>query len=115
MKVIHDVIAVKRRKAHSRFEIVGHKEHVGEIVAVGPGTHTKVNGKDHFKPTTLQVGEHVMFSHRAGMEREVEGETILFMREGDVLCVVDPSEVDMTENAADEKRECVAKVKVGGL
>lgn len=111
MKVINDIIAVKRRKANTRFEIVGHKEHIGEVIAVGPGVYTKVGGKDHFKPTTLQVGEHIMFSHRAGMEREVEGQDVLFMREDDVLCVLDPQSVEMTDNAAQEAREVVATIR----
>lgn len=116
MKVINDIVAVRRRKANTRFEIVGHKEHIGEVIAVGPGIYTKLNGKDHFKPTSLNVGDSIMFSHRAGMETEVEGESVLFMREADVLCVLDPESVEMTDNAADETdRECVGKVKFGGV
>lgn len=113
MKVINDVVAVRRRSANTVIEIVGHKEHIGEVVAVGPGKYSKQGGKDIFVPTSVKEGEHVMFSWRAGMEREVEGETILFMRENDILCVLDPSEVTMTDNAAEETgRDCVGEFQI---
>lgn len=107
MKLLHDVIAVKRRKANTVIELVGHEEHIGEVVAVGPGRLLKRNGKEILQPMTLEVGEHIMFSHRAGMEREIDGEMVLFMREQDVLCVLDPDQVKTTDSAQDEARECV--------
>lgn len=111
MKLLNDIIAVKRSKPNTVIELTDHKEHIGEVVGVGPGSYLKRNGKEYFIATTLEVGEHVLFSHRAGMERDINGETLLFMHEKDVLCVVDPKEVGLTDNAADEKgRECVGKI-----
>ena len=115
MKLLNDIIAVKRRKANTLIDLPDHKEHIGEVVGVGPGTWLKRGGKDYFLAMTLSVGDHVMFSHRAGMEREINGEQLLFMHEKDVLCVVDPEEIKVTDNAADEKRVTVGKIDKNGL
>lgn len=113
MKVLNDVIAVKRREANTLIHMVDHKEHIGEVIAVGPGKTRVVKDKTVFIPNTLEVGDNIMFSFRAGMETDVNGDQVLFMREADVLCVLDPNEVTMTDNAAEEKnRECVGVISV---
>ena len=115
MKALNDIIIVKRRKANSVIELVGHLEHIGEVLAVGPGKIIEINGHERLIKNTLEVGQHVMFSHRAGMETEVDGQDVLIMREADVLCIVDPDEIKMTDNAADEKRDVVGVFDVGGV
>lgn len=52
----------------------------GTVVAVGPGT------KDH--PTTLQVGDVVLYGKYSGTELKHEGTDYLIMRESDVLAVI---------------------------
>ena len=115
MKALNDIIIVKRRKANSMIEIVGHKEHIGEVLAVGPGKITEVNGREILQKNTLEVGDHIMFSHRAGMETNIEGRDLLVMRESDVLCIVDPDEIKLTDNAADETRDVVGVFDIGGV
>lgn len=115
MRALNDVIIVKRRESNTLIEIVGHKEHIGEVVAVGPGKIVESGGEDILIKNTLEVGQHVMFSHRAGMETNVEGEDVLIMRESDVLCIVDPDEIEITDNAADESRDVVGVFDVGGV
>ncbi len=52
----------------------------GTVVAVGPGK------KD--EPTTVKVGESVLYGKYAGTEINVEGQDYLIMRESDLLAVV---------------------------
>ena len=52
----------------------------GTVVAVGPGK------KD--EPTTVKVGETVLYGKYAGTEINIEGGDYLIMRESDLLAVV---------------------------
>lgn len=52
----------------------------GIVVAVGPGK------KD--EPTTVKVGDKVLYGKYAGTEIAVEGSDYLIMRESDLLAVV---------------------------
>lgn len=52
----------------------------GTVVAVGPGK------KD--EPTTVKVGETVLYGKYSGTEIAVEGGDYLIMRESDILAVV---------------------------
>ena len=52
----------------------------GTVVAVGPGK------KD--EPTSVKVGETVLYGKYAGTEITIEGGEYLIMRESDILAVV---------------------------
>ena len=52
----------------------------GTVVAVGPGK------KD--EPTSVKVGETVLYGKYAGTEINIEGGEYLIMRESDILAVV---------------------------
>jgi len=52
----------------------------GVVVAVGPGK------KD--EPTTVKVGEAVLYGKYAGTEINVEGKDYLIMRESDLFAIV---------------------------
>jgi chaperonin GroES len=52
----------------------------GTVVAVGPGT------KDD--PTTLKVGDVVLYGKYSGTEIQVDGKDLLIMRESDVLATI---------------------------
>ena len=52
----------------------------GTVVAVGPGK------KD--EPTTVKVGESVLYGKYAGTEINIEGSDYLIMRESDLLAIV---------------------------
>ena len=56
------------------------KPQKGTVVAVGPGK------KD--EPTTVQVGQHVLYGKYAGTEVTVEGKNYLILRESDLYAVV---------------------------
>lgn len=56
------------------------KPQKGEVVAVGPGK------KD--EPTTVSVGDTVLYGKYSGTEITVEGADYLIMRESDILAIV---------------------------
>lgn len=57
----------------------------GEVVAVGEG-YTKGDGTK--VALTVKEGDKVIFSSYAGEEIEVGDETLLLLREGDILCTL---------------------------
>lgn len=68
---------------------------IGKVVAVGPGVRTALGV---FIPTTVQVGDHVLFGKYSGVEtpREFfshEGNDVTIMREEEIFGVLDPSVV----------------------
>lgn len=61
------------------------KQQVGEIVSVGPGrTESGI-----LVPMSLRVGDKVLFGKYSGTEMEVDGESVLILRESDVMAVVE--------------------------
>jgi chaperonin GroES len=62
------------------------KPQEGKVVAVGPG---KTNDDGNTVPLSVKKGDKVLFSKYAGTEINVEGEEHLFIREEDVLAVLE--------------------------
>ncbi|MBK8350574.1 MAG: co-chaperone GroES [Saprospirales bacterium] len=56
------------------------KPQKGEVVAVGPG---KVD-----EPTTVKVGDTVLYGKYSGTEISIDGTDYLIMRESDILAIV---------------------------
>jgi len=56
------------------------KPQQGKVVAVGKGT------KD--EPTTVKVGDTVLYGKYAGTELKLEGGDYIIMRESDILAIV---------------------------
>ena len=56
------------------------KPQKGEVVAVGPG---KVD-----EPTTVKVGDTVLYGKCSGTEISIDGSDYLIMRESDILAIV---------------------------
>ncbi len=56
------------------------KPQKGKVVAVGPGK------KD--EPTTLTVGDTVLYGKYSGTEINIEGIDYLIMRESDILAII---------------------------
>jgi len=56
------------------------KPQKGKVVAVGKGT------KD--EPTTLKVGETVLYGKYAGTELKFDGKDYIIMRESDILAII---------------------------
>ena len=56
------------------------KPTTGEVIAVGPGM------KDY--PTKVKVGDKVKYSKNCGSDIDLNGETHLIVREGDIWCIL---------------------------
>jgi chaperonin GroES len=60
------------------------KPQQGEIVAVGPGRWEE--GKR--VPMEVKAGDRVLYGKYSGSEVTIDGETVLILRESDVLAVI---------------------------
>ena len=61
------------------------KPQEGKVVAVGPGKRDE-SGKR--VPLEVKKGDRILFSKYAGTEIKVDGEEHIFMREDDILAVL---------------------------
>lgn len=61
------------------------KPQQGEVIAVGPG---KFDDKGNRVPMDVAVGNKVLYGKYSGTEVTIEGETLLILRESDVLAIV---------------------------
>jgi len=100
IRPLHDRLVVRRIEAEttSRGGILipdnaKEKPSQGEVVAVGDGV-TLDNGE--LRPLAVKVGDRVLFGKYTGSEVKLSGETLLVMRESDVLAVI--------ENAGNEEK-----------
>jgi chaperonin GroES len=56
------------------------KPHRGKVLAVGPGK------KD--EPTTVKVGDTVLYGKYSGTEIQIDGKDYLIMKESDIFAIV---------------------------
>lgn len=101
IKPIDDIVIIEAEKGYQGLiQVAGHQEHVGRVLAVGPGKWRKAADGSMFRsPVDVQPGDRVLFSHRAGMDEKVDGKPVLVMREGDIMGVLDEdADVGLTES-----------------
>jgi len=84
---LHDRVVVRPNPAEEKTasgiiipDTAKEKPMRGTVVAVGPGKPDE--------PTTVKVGDVVLYGKYAGTEINVDGEDLLIMRESDILAVV---------------------------
>lgn len=58
---------------------------IGTVVVAGPGLPTE-KGRS---PMSVKVGDKIIFAKHTGVEREIQGEVLVFMRDDDVLGVIE--------------------------
>lgn len=87
IKPLHDRVLVEPAAAEETTaggiiipDTAKEKPQKGTIVAVGPGK------KD--EPTTVSIGDNVLYGKYSGTELQVEGKDYLMMRESDILAIV---------------------------
>ena len=61
------------------------KPNQGLVLAVGPGHRSK---KGRLRPLDVKKGDHVMFAAFAGSEVQMDGDTLLLLREEEVIAVL---------------------------
>jgi chaperonin GroES len=90
---LHDRVVVKPTEQETKTaggiiipDTAKEKPMQGEVVAVGPGARG-----DDGKVTALDVkaGDKVLYGKWSGTEVKIEGETLLIMRESDLLGVLE--------------------------
>jgi chaperonin GroES len=62
------------------------KPQQGEVVAAGPGKFDEKGGTRI--PMDVSVGDTVLYGKYSGTEITIDGETLLILRESDVLAIV---------------------------
>lgn len=94
---LHDRIVVRRDTPETMSKggiFLPHKardpQRAGEVLAVGPGV---VGPAGAIIPMSLKAGDKVIFGEYVGTAVEIDGEKYQIMREGDVVCVIDPEAV----------------------
>lgn len=93
IRPLHDRVIV-RRKEEERMSAGGivipdsatEKPIQGEVVAVGKG---KILENGEVRPLDVKAGDVVLFGKYAGTEVKVDGETLLVMREEDLMGVIE--------------------------
>jgi chaperonin GroES len=92
VKPLHDRIIVRKVKTKEKTtggiyipEDVKDSMPEGTIVSVGPGNVRYTDGI--LRPLSLKVDDIVIFSEYAGTEINVDGESLLIMREDDILAI----------------------------
>ncbi len=61
------------------------KPQEGEVIAVGPG---RLNDKGDRVPLEVKKGDKILFGKYSGTEVTVAGDSLLIMRESDILAVL---------------------------
>ena len=84
---LHDRVIVKPAPAEEKSaggiiipDTAKEKPQKGEVIAAGPGK------KD--EPTTVKVGDTVLYGKYSGTEIAIDGQDYLIMRESDILAIV---------------------------
>lgn len=93
VRPLHDHIVVKTEKEETRTksgivipDTVKEKPEQGKVIAVGPG---EVLSSGQRSPMSVKVGDTVLFKKYSPDEIKVGDETVLVIREKDVLAVIE--------------------------
>ena len=102
LRMLHDRIAVIEDEPDTKLpcglflpELAQRRKRSGVVVAVGPGY---TDNKGRFVPTTVKVGDRVVFGSYAGATIKLGLNTYKIMRESDLACVItdDNASIDAT-------------------
>lgn len=101
LKPLYDRLVVRRLEAETTTKSgiiipdkASEKPTQGEVVAIGDGV---VSDAGERRQLSVKVGDRVLFGQYAGSEIKVDGETLLVMKESDVLAII---ENDIAEEKA---------------
>ena len=92
IRPLHDRVLVRRDEAEEKtaggIVLPGAKEkpEMGKILAVGKG---KILENGQVRALDVKVGDKVLFGKYSGTEVKIDGETLLMMREEDLMGVVE--------------------------
>ncbi|OGH00922.1 MAG: co-chaperone GroES [Candidatus Lambdaproteobacteria bacterium RIFOXYD1_FULL_56_27] len=93
IRPLHDRVIVKRKEAENKTasgiiipDTAKEKPQEGEVIAVGKGVR-KDDGS--FAALDVKKGDKVLFGKYSGTEIKLDGETLLMMKEEDILGVIE--------------------------
>ncbi|BBB22680.1 chaperonin GroES [Abyssogena phaseoliformis symbiont OG214] len=93
IRPLHDRVIVRRTQEEKTTESgliipdsATEKPSKGEILAVG---HGRINDNGDVIALDVKVGDQVLFGQYAGNEIKADGETLLVMREDDIVAVIE--------------------------
>lgn len=93
LRPLHDRLIVRRleeeRKSAGGIVIpdsAAEKPMQGKVLAIGQG---RILDNGDKRPLAVKVGDTVLFGKYTGSEVKVEGETLLVMKEDDVMAVIE--------------------------
>ena len=90
---LHDHVLVRRSAARDKTaggiiipDTAKEKPQEGDIIAIGDG----LRGEDGIiRPLDVKAGDRILFSQWSGSEVTLDGETLLIMKESDLLGVIE--------------------------
>ena len=92
LRPLYDRIVVRRKEAKEQMrgglyipDTAKEKPMQGEIIAVGPG---RLSDEGERLAPDLKAGDKVLYGKYSGTEVSVDGESLLILRESDVLAVL---------------------------
>ncbi|MBX4858389.1 co-chaperone GroES [Rhizobium sophorae] len=98
---LHDRVVIRRAEGDVKSkggiiipDTAKEKPQQGKVVAVGPGLRDK---SGNLVPLDVEVGDLILFGKWSGTEVTIDGETLLIMKETDIMGIV-----GKTEAAADK-------------
>ncbi|MCH4544977.1 co-chaperone GroES [Rhizobium changzhiense] len=98
---LHDRVVIRRAEGDVKSkggiiipDTAKEKPQQGKVVAVGPGLRDKGG---NLNPLDVEVGDLILFGKWSGTEVTIDGETLLIMKETDIMGIV-----GKTEAAADK-------------
>ena len=90
---LHDRVVVKPLEQDTKTaggiiipDTAKEKPQQGEVIAVGPGARGE-DGK--INPLDVKAGDKVLYGKWSGTEVKIEGQTLLIMRESDLLGILE--------------------------
>ncbi|NKN15796.1 co-chaperone GroES [Rhizobium laguerreae] len=93
---LHDRVVIRRAEGDVKSkggiiipDAAKEKPQQGEVVAVGPGLRDKSGS---LVPLDVEVGDLILFGKWSGSEVTIDGETLLIMKETDVMGIVGKTE-----------------------
>ena len=93
---LHDRVLVRRIEAEEKTaggiiipDTAKEKPQEGEVVAVGPGARAEDGS---VTALDVQAGDRILFGKWSGTEVRIDGEELLFMKESDILGVIEQTE-----------------------
>ena len=93
LKPLNDRVIVTREEKEQKTaggiiipDTAKEKPQEGKIVAAGPG---KLDDKGKRIPLEVKKGDRILFSKYAGTEIKIDGVEHVFMKEDDILAVID--------------------------